>query len=240
MSSTVLKVNNLSRKFGRNTVINDVSFELGPGEIAALLGRNGAGKTTLVKILSGLLPPTVGSASILGTSCQRLRAPHFQDIAFVAEGQALPVGLTLNQFLAGLRPFYPSWDRDLEKALLEELNLDPAIPLTKLSRGESMKAQLAAALPFRPKLLLLDEPLAGLDPTSRSEVLTGILEMAAKETPPTVLLVTHDLDEIEHIASRILVLHDGKLALDSPADSLPQATLRETFTAITTPSVTTP
>lgn len=205
----------LTKQYGRVHAIDRLNLELPKGEIIALLGPNGAGKSTLLKILVNLIRPDQGTASILDTPTTRLKSYHFTNIGFVAEDLSMPKNLTVNQYLSSYRPFYDSWDKSLETTLLNDLDLDASIKIKNLSRGQRMKAQLVGALSYRPEMVILDEPLGGLDPLMRRELLGGILEVAAGDEPPTVVISSHDVDEIEHVASWLTFISRGQKMLST-------------------------
>jgi ABC-2 type transport system ATP-binding protein len=121
--------------------------------------------------------------------------------------------MTVRQLLDYCRPFYPTWDRDLEKALLARFDLPPGRKLAQLSRGMLMKASLLSSLAYRPKLLVLDEPFSGLDPLVRDEFIKGVLEVSA-HGDWTVLVSSHDIDEVERLADRVAMLEEGRLKLN--------------------------
>jgi len=177
------------------------------------MGPNGAGKTTLIKLLMNLLRPTAGEAFLLGHPSSRLRGNLLESIGYVSENQKLPDWMTVETFLAYLRPFYPSWDRALELRLLRQFDLPPKARFKRLSRGMRMKASLIGALAYHPRLLILDEPLSGLDPLVRDDLMAAISTLAAEST---VLFSSHDLAEIESFSSHVAYLDRGRLQLAEP------------------------
>lgn len=207
MSSPIACVT-LSKSFHANAALADLDLEVPEGSIFALLGPNGAGKTTLIKILVNILKPTSGSATVLGTASKRLSPRLFTKIGYVSENQELAEWMTLNQFLAYLKPFYPTWDTQLAAELVNEFHLPGNTPLRNLSRGMKMKAALASSLAYRPLLLILDEPFSGLDPLARDEFIAGLLSRA-EET--TIFVSSHDVAEVESFASHVAFLQTGHL-----------------------------
>jgi len=189
------------------------------GAIYALLGPNGAGKTTTIKVLMNLLEPTAGSATVLGVDSRRLGPRDLARIGYVADGMPLPDWMTLQVFLDYCRPFYPTWDRDLENKLAAKFELPLERRLKHFSRGMKMKAALIAALAYRPTLLVLDEPFSGLDPVVRDDFIRGVLEVSSLGDW-TVFLSSHDIEEVERLADWIAVLEQGQLRFAEPLDSL--------------------
>ena len=215
----IIETNQLSRRFGRTEAVRDLTLAVPQGSVFALLGANGAGKTTAIKVLMNLLAPSGGEARVLGVDSHRLGEREFAQIGYVSENQKLPVWMTVRQLLDYCRPFYPTWDRELEKTLLAQFALPEAPKLKNLSRGMLMKAALLSSLAYRPKLLVLDEPFSGLDPVVRDEFIRGVLEVSALGEW-TVLVSSHDIEEVERLADHVAVLEDGRLRLSEPTEVL--------------------
>ncbi len=214
-----IQTQSLCHRYGRTEALHDLTLTVPTGSIFALLGPNGAGKTTTIKVLMNLLAPTSGEARILGTDSRKLREHDRAQIGYVSENQQLPLWMTVRQLLDYCRPFYPTWDRDLEKTLLTKFALPPERKLKHLSRGMLMKASLLSSLAYRPKLLVLDEPFSGLDPLVRDEFIHGVLETSAAGEW-TVLISSHDIAEIEQLADHVAILDTGRLKLSEPTESL--------------------
>ncbi len=205
----VIRCQQVVKRFGRRMyALNGVDLAVAEGSIYALVGPNGAGKTTLIKVLMNILQPASGRVDVLGVESRRLLPAHFTQIGYVSENQELPGWMTVRYFLNYLKPFYPSWDDALAAELIREFDLPPDRKLKHLSRGMRMKAALASALAYRPKLVVLDEPFGGLDPLVRDEFIRGLLERAADAT---VFISSHDLAEIETFASHVGYLSEGRL-----------------------------
>lgn len=212
-----IRTEQLVKKFRRVHALNGLDLEVPEGSIYALVGPNGAGKTTAIKVLMNILRPTSGKAEVLGTASRNVAGKLFCSIGYVSENQRLPDWMRVDAFLAYLRPFYPTWDRDLENDLVTRFDVSRDRKLKQLSRGMHMKVALASALAFRPKLIILDEPLGGLDPLVRDELIDGLLDRAAEAT---VLVSSHDLAEIESFASHVGYLEQGRLVFSEPMGSL--------------------
>lgn len=215
----IIETHHLSRRFFRTTALRDVNLTIEPGTVNVLIGANGAGKTTLLKLLVNLLPPTSGHASIFGTDSRQFGPTEFTRIGYVSENLKHAEGLTVANLLNTWRPLYPKWDRELEARLLRQFELPTNRKLHQLSRGMLMKASLLSVLPFRPELLILDEPFSGLDPLVRDQVTQGILELVSEEGC-TVLVSSHEISEVESLADRLIWLDRGELKLAENADSL--------------------
>ena len=159
-----MEVHDLWKRYGRFNALNGLEFAVPEGSAFALVGANGAGKTTTIKILVNLLEPSRGTASILGVDSRAVSPRELGQIGYVSENQDLPGRLTVGEYLDYLRPSYPRWHRALEMSMRRDVQLPPTHKIQDLSDGMRIKMALACALPFRPRLLILDEPFAGLDP----------------------------------------------------------------------------
>jgi ABC-2 type transport system ATP-binding protein len=210
----------LSLRYGRTEAVRNLTMEVPAGSVYALIGPNGAGKTTTIKALMNLLRPSSGRASVLGVDSRAVDPAVLQRIGYVSENQELPLWMTASDLLAYCEPFYPSWDRAFASSLAKQLALPMDKPLKACSRGTRMKAALVASLAYRPELLVLDEPFAGLDALVREELTQGILETAGGEQPWTVFISSHDIDEVERLADWIGVINEGRLELAEPVSSL--------------------
>jgi ABC-2 type transport system ATP-binding protein len=210
-NAKVIRTDSLSKKFGRHEALRDLNLSVPEGSAYALIGSNGAGKTTTIRILMNILGADGGTATILGVDSRRISPRELARIGYVSENQVLPKRLTVAEFLAYLRPFYPTWDQTLEASILRQMRLSPGLRIDELSHGMRMKMALVCALPFRPKLLILDEPLSGLDPLVRDEFMEGLLRQAGEMT---VLMSSHELNEIEGVATHVGFLYDGRLLFE--------------------------
>jgi ABC-type multidrug transport system ATPase subunit len=203
-----IQAQGLTKRFGRTVALDGVDLDVPEGAIYALVGANGAGKTTIIKLLMNIFRPTAGQASVLGIDCVKLAGRDFNRIGYVSENQEMPEWMTVGALLAYWRPFYPQWDRELEQQFVRQFDLPLTRPLKHLSRGMRMKAAFASALAYRPAAVVLDEPFSGLDPLVRDELIEGLLDRAPETT---IFLSSHDLAEIESIASHVGYLTEGKL-----------------------------
>ena len=213
----IVNTQNLNKRYGRLRVLQDINLQVPEGSAFALVGTNGAGKTTILRTLVNIIQPTTGTASVLGIDSRRLSPQDFSQIGYVSENQVLPERLTIDQYFSYLRALYPNWDRGLEKDLRRRMDLPPDRGLSKLSHGMRMKTVLVAGLAFRPKLLILDEPLSGMDTLIRDEVVEGLLEQAAETT---ILISSHELAEIENFTSHIAFMDKGILYFQESIESL--------------------
>lgn len=214
---SAIRIENLSKRFRRVEALRGLDLDVPEHAIYALVGPNGAGKTTAIKILMNILEPTSGRAKVLGMESWQITGKALASIGYVSENQDLPEWMRVNEFLAYLQPFYPSWDRDLENKLVKQFDLPLNRKLRQLSRGMQMKAALASALAFHPRLVVLDEPFSGLDPLVRDELIQSLQERADETT---VFVSSHDLAEIESLATHIGYLEQGQLLFSEELSSL--------------------
>lgn len=213
----VIRTENLVKKFRRVEALRGLDLSVPQGAIYAMVGPNGAGKTTAIKVLMNIIEATSGRAETMSAPSSSLRGTKLAAIGYVSENQKLPEWMRVDAFLAYLRPFYPTWDRQLEADLIKQFSLPLDRKLKHLSRGMKMKAALASALAFHPKLIVLDEPFTGLDPLVRDELIQGLLERAEESS---IFISSHDLAEIESFASHVGYLEDGKLRFSEELSSL--------------------
>jgi ABC-2 type transport system ATP-binding protein len=227
----IVEASHVAKRFGRFEAIEDLSLQVPEGSVFALIGPNGTGKTTTIRMLMNLLRPDRGDITVLGTPSRQLSPEDFQRIGYVSESQKLPEGLTLAQYFTYLRSLYRAWDLSLEKELCEQFELPPARRIKHLSHGMRMKTLLVGALAFRPQLLVLDEPLSGLDTLVRDEVVNGLLQQAGDTT---ILISSHELTEIESFTTHVAFMQNGRLLLQEGIESLQQRfrEVRATLSAV--------
>jgi ABC-2 type transport system ATP-binding protein len=229
--SSAIRTENLVKKFRKLTALDGINLDVPEGAIYALVGPNGAGKTTAIKVLMNIFRATSGRTDVLGTDSTRLRSEAFMTIGYVSENQEMPGWMNLRRLLAFLRPFYPTWDLDLERELVRDLDLPLDRKLSKLSRGMRMKAAMLSSLVYHPKLIVLDEPFGGLDPLVRDQLIEGLVERASEAT---IFVSSHDLAEIENLASHIGYLEEGHLRFSEERAALLER-FREVELAVDSP-----
>jgi ABC-2 type transport system ATP-binding protein len=204
--------------YERKDTLNDISFQLKPGEITLLVAPNGSGKTTLLWLAAGLLCPSRGLVSVFGKDPFAQRAVLGR-VGFVAEGAPLPEAWTGRQVLEFQRGTFPRWNAGLSTELLDRFELDPGRMVRTLSRGERGKLALVAVLSTCPELLVLDEPTLGLDVASRRAISAELLDRLAQDGC-SVLVSSHEIAEAERAADRLLLLSHGRLIADHRVENL--------------------
>jgi ABC-2 type transport system ATP-binding protein len=232
----IIETQGLTKKFWRHDAVLGLNLAVPEGATCALVGANGAGKTTLMRMLVNNLKPDSGSAQVLGVDSRRLAPADFQRIGYVSESQELSTRLSVAGYFDYLRPLYPAWDPVLERELRVAFELPPERPLGKLSRGMRMKAMIVGALSFRPKLLILDEPLSGLDPLVRDEVMSGMLSQAGETT---ILISSHEIAEIEGGTTHVAFMARGRLLFQESVESL-SARFRDVSVTLEAPAAEQP
>lgn len=230
MSELVVEARSLSRRFGRAEVLKGVDLEIPRGMVVGLLGTNGCGKSTLIKCLLGLLRVTGGSARLLGEDPWSLSGAAKARLGYVPQEVRLYPWMTVNQVISYTAAFYPAWDFALTQDLVQNWDLPPDRSVGPLSPGQIQKLGLILALGHRPELLILDEPVAALDPIARREFLKSLLEVTQDEQH-TVLFSTHITSDLERVASHVALLKDGQVSLFEDLDTIKDRIKRLRITA---------
>lgn len=216
----VAEFNDVHRAYVKDAeVLNGVTFSVEEGRIAGLLGRNGAGKTTLIRIAMGMIEPHRGSVRILGLDPQRDPVEVKRRVGYVSEDQVFPPFLRASQVIDIHRQLYPSWDESLCRRLTDRFELPLGSKMKTLSKGQARQVALVCAISHRPELLLLDEPAGGLDPFARREFLETSIQLV-NETGSTILFSSHHMTDVERMADRVVMIHDGRVLIDRDLDDL--------------------
>ena len=213
----VIETDGLGKRYRQTWALRDCRLTVPAGHVAALVGHNGAGKTTLLRILAGVVTPTAGTATVLGFTPGSQQARD----AVSAIDQTVPLyrHLRVRDQLAAARELNDQWDTDLAVQRLSSLNLMTSGKVGKLSGGQQAQLALTLALARRPRLLLLDEPLASLDPLARQDVL-GWLMTCVAEDGLSVVFSSHVITELERVATYLVVLSRGQVQVAATVDSL--------------------
>lgn len=210
--SMPLQTNDLGKRYGRQWALRDCSLMLPPGRVAALVGPNGAGKTTLLQLAVGLAAPSAGSIAVFGAAPQREPLRVLPRVGFVAQDQPLYRGFSVAEMLTAGRKLNMRWDDTLARTRLTRLGIPLDKKVGALSGGQRAQVALALALAKRPDLLLLDEPVASLDPLARREFLQGLTEAATSEGL-TVLLSSHIIADLERVCDYLIILAASRVQL---------------------------
>lgn len=221
----MIKVEHLTRKYGDFTAVDNVSFEIGQGEIVGLLGHNGAGKTTIMKMMTGFLEPTEGNITVDGLEIGKDRRKIQKKIGYLPENCPVYPEMTVLDYLEYSAALHgtPKQERPalIRKAVARTaLEAKASKQLSTLSRGYRQRTGVAQAILHQPDILILDEPTNGLDPTQIQHMRGLIAELAQTST---VIVSTHILQEVQAICDRVIIIKDGAMALDAQVDGLQQS-----------------
>jgi ABC-2 type transport system ATP-binding protein len=213
VSDTVaIRTSGLGKRYGSRWALRDCTLEIPRGSVTALVGPNGAGKTTLLHMVIGLVEPTAGTVEVFGRSPRRDAQDVLPGLAFVAQDHPLHRNLKIGEMLRYGRSLNPTWNQDLAVARIERLGLSLRQKIGRLSGGQQAQVALTLALAKQPRILLLDEPVASLDPLARREFLNAVME-AVVDDGITVVLSSHIVAELERVCDRLITLAQGATQL---------------------------
>ena len=214
----VIETRALTRRYGAKLALDHLDLAVPRGRIHAIVGANGAGKSTLFRILLGFLPPTSGTANILGRDSQRLLPADRARVGFVNEEHTLPGWMRVEQVRAMQQHQYPRWNPRAYEDVIGHYHVLPQQKVSQLSRGERAGLNLALALAQTPELLVLDEPTLGLDVVAKRAFLESLMYSNAAEQC-TVVYCSHQMEEIERVADNLIILERGQLKnMSAPED----------------------
>jgi ABC-2 type transport system ATP-binding protein len=200
-------------------VLHGISFDVAPGQVVGLLGRNGAGKTTLLRIAMGMLEAQQGSVRLFGLDPREKPIEVKRRVGYVSEDQILPPFLKVREVIDLHRGLFPTWDDELANQLATRFQLVAREKIGRLSKGQARQVALLCAIAHRPELLILDEPAGGLDPAARREFLETSIQLL-NEAGSTILFSSHYMTDVERMADRVVLIHEGHLLLDRDLDLL--------------------
>ena len=225
MNEPAVQAKQLRKAYGAHAVLQDLSFEVRPGEVIGVLGKNGAGKTTLLELMLGYTQPSSGSVRIFGGESCRLPGDIKHRVGFVPQQDELLNQLTVAEQLRVIASFYPRWDYELIARLCNEWGVNVSARVKNMSVGERQKLSILLAFGHRPDLLILDEPVASLDPMARRQFLEQLVELSA-DGQRAVIFSSHIVSDIERLATRIWILKEGRLAWEGDIESLKDSVSR--------------
>ncbi len=211
----MITVASLKKSYGNNLVLDNINLKIPEGSVVGLLGPNGCGKTTLLKILAGLIKDYEGTVKInndpIGVETKEI-------VAFLPDSSYLPGWMKPSDAISYFADFYKDFDKEKALSMIKSFNLDPKQKIKTMSKGQQEKLCLILVLCRKAKLYILDEPLGGLDPSSRAAVLDLIMKSYAKNS--TVLISTHLINDVEKIFNRVLMISNGQLVVNAHVDEL--------------------
>lgn len=234
----MLETKGLTKRYGRHTVVDELSFSCGAGEVLGFLGPNGAGKSTTMKMVTGFVAPSAGTAVVCGHDIQTDTLAAKRRIGYLPEGAPLYAEMTPRQFLefvADVRGLAGGERRSRLDKVVEQLHLGPVLnqSVDTLSKGFKRRVGLAQAILHDPDVLILDEPTDGLDPNQKHEVRQLIRSMSEEKL---IVISTHILEEVDAVCTRAIIIADGRLLVDDTPEALAQkggGDLEEVFRRVT-------
>src|SRR6187200_1649064 len=220
-STHVIEINQLVRRYGRTDAVNGLNLRVEPGRCYGFFGRNGAGKTTTIKCLLNLLRPTGGEVKVFGMNPANNEVAVKSRLAYVPDYVAFYPWMTVRDTLAYFASFRARWNREAERALIDQFRLDPAQKTSHLSKGQRTQVALIAAVCPEPELLVLDEPTSGLDPIVRREFIQTVIGAYQDGDPGnrTVFVSTHLISEFEGLIDEFTIMDGGRAVLSLDADT---------------------
>ncbi|CAG0996168.1 Multidrug efflux system ATP-binding protein [Burkholderiales bacterium] len=214
----VVSARHLSKRYGKVVAVDDVSFDIGEGRIVGLIGPNGSGKTSALKALLGLAP-FEGELKVLGRCPDTERDALMQEVCFIADVAILPRWLRVSEALDFVAGVHPRFDRAKAEKYLARTKLKPAMKVKEMSKGMIVQMHLALVMAIDAKLLVLDEPTLGLDILFRKQFYQALLEDYFDQNK-TIIVTTHQVEEIEHILTDLLFIRDGRIVLSATMDEV--------------------
>ena len=214
-SDTLLRLQDVSKRFGKKTALDHISLEIAPGRMVGLLGSNGSGKSTLIKLINGLLVPSSGQIFI----CGQAPGPETKAIvSYLPERTYFADWMTALQLLAFFGDFYDDFDRDAAVQMMQRLGIQPKQQIKQMSKGTREKVQLILVMSRKAKLYLLDEPIGGVDPATRDYILHTIISNYNPEA--AVVISTHLIADVEQILDEVVFLREGQVMLHESVETI--------------------
>jgi ABC-2 type transport system ATP-binding protein len=218
MTKPALKAVGLTKRYGRHLALSDCTLDIPSGRVVGLVGPNGAGKTTLLQLAAGMLTPTAGSIEVL-SGRPASGAAQLAKVGFVAQDTPTYAGLSIADHLRFGASTNPRWDQSTAEERIAQLGLDPRQKAGRLSGGQRAQLGLTLAIAKRPELLILDEPVASLDPMARREFLKGLMSFTA-EHKASVILSSHLVSDLERVCDYLIVLVASRVRVAGDVDDL--------------------
>jgi len=218
VATPVISARNLRKAYKNKLALDDTTFAIQPGRIVGLIGPNGAGKTTALKAILGLIP-FEGDLTVLGRDPRTERDALMNDVCFIADVAVLPRWMRVREAIEFVAGVHPRFDRARCERFLANTQLKPQMRVRELSKGMVVQLHLALVMAIDAKLLVLDEPTLGLDILYRKQFYQRLLEDYFDEQK-TIVITTHQVEEIEHILTDVMFIRDGKIVLDAPMEDI--------------------
>ncbi|UGQ48133.1 ABC transporter ATP-binding protein [Massilia endophytica] len=216
--NALISAKGLTKRYGKQTALDHASFDVQPGRIVGLIGPNGSGKTTTLKAILGLTQ-FEGELNVLGMDPRKQRDELMRDVCFIADVAILPRWLKVKDAIDFVAGVHPRFDREKARRYIEHTKLSPDMKVKSMSKGMIVQLHLALVMAIDAKLLVLDEPTLGLDILYRKQFYQNLLEDYFDEHK-TIVITTHQIEEVEHILTDLLFIRDGKIALAASMDEI--------------------
>lgn len=216
--NSVISARGVSKQYGRQRVLDDISFEIAPGRIVGLIGPNGSGKTSTLKAILGL-GNFDGEMQVLGLDPRTQRDALMNDVCFIADVAILPRWIKVKQAIDFIAGVHPKFNRTKAEKYLANTKLTPDMKVRSMSKGMIVQLHLALIMAIDAKLLVLDEPTLGLDILYRKQFYQNLLEDYFDENK-TIIITTHQVEEVEHILSDLIFIDDGKIVLETSMEQM--------------------
>lgn len=218
----IVKVENLFVQKAQQVILNNVNLTVYPGQVIGILGHNGSGKTTLMETMLGFCELTSGKVNLWGVDVDKLSATEKQRIAYVPQQDDFPENMSVKDSLNLYSSFYPQWDHDLADQLLTDWNIEKNKKINQLSGGQKQKLSIVHALAILPELIVLDEPVASLDPIARSMFLQQLTQHLAVQQR-ALIISSHIVADLEGFINTLWLLKDGKVQWQGPVEKVGRA-----------------
>jgi ABC-2 type transport system ATP-binding protein len=228
MTTALLEYKNVHKIFNQTMVLKNINLTIEPGMVVGLLGKNGAGKTTLLRSALGLIEVDTGEVFTLGENPTQLNAELKSQVGYVPQQAFGYEGFSIREALDLHSSFYSEWDNTLELDWLKRFELNPDDMVENLSIGQRQALALIMAMAYRPKLLILDEPVASLDPIARREFMLDLFDLSL-ESGSGVIFSTHITSDIERVATHVALVKDGEIKLFNELDELKTSVRKISF-----------
>jgi ABC-2 type transport system ATP-binding protein len=225
---SILAFDNVSRRFGIKTVLKDASFQVGPGRVLGLIGKNGAGKTTLLKLAVGMLKADQGDIRIMGENAWDMPVSVKEKIGYVAQKSEHFHWMKAQELLDYTGSFFNHWDSSKVDCLMKTWEIDPKARVSELSEGQKQRLSIIQAMGHRPELLILDEPVASLDPIVRRDFIKQIIDMNIDDGT-SVIFSTHIMSDLERVAADVAILQNKNIRYCGALDELQEKVVKLTI-----------
>jgi ABC-2 type transport system ATP-binding protein len=222
MEGKMIEVKNLSKSFGKLNVLKGLNFKVEEGEIALILGRNGVGKTTLYNLLLGNLLKDNGEISVFGLNPEKDMVKIKEMVGFMPEENYFYENWSVEENLKFIKRFFKNWESEKEKELLQKFKINQKQRVSDLNKGAKRKLSLLVSLCHSSKIFFFDEPLSGIDPLFREEILYSIIDEIQKKGG-TFLISSHFLEELENLSTYLIFIKDGNVLIEGKIEELKQS-----------------